>query len=297
MLVGSVPSALVGPRLAALADHLPGALQGQGRAVHQARVASRRLREVLPVVGPRVGARRLGRAMRRVRQLTRALGPVRELDVTLALLAGLAVTQASLAPAIRVVRRVVTAERERRRDAMHAALGDGQGDRTCRAVARVADRLAADPDDEGWRRVLALRAVERADTLEGAMEDVGLLFDPARLHAVRIAAKKLRYTLEMAGEARVATTAPLVRTLKRLQEQLGRLHDLQVLLVFARSPEIDAVPRNRKPLAALSALVERECLREHARYLRSRTRIFGVCQHVRDAFDRPRTALSSEGSS
>jgi CHAD domain-containing protein len=124
------------------------------------------------------------------------------------------------------------------------------------------------------------------------------LFDPARLHAVRIAAKKLRYTLEMAGEARAATTASLVRTLKRLQEQLGRLHDLQVLLLFARSPEIDAIPRNRKPLAALRALVERECHREHARYLRNRTRIFGVCQRVRDAFDRPRTALSNpEGSS
>jgi CHAD domain-containing protein len=53
------------------------------RSVHQARVASRRLREALPVLRASVHQSRLGRVRRQVRRMTRALGPVRELDVAL----------------------------------------------------------------------------------------------------------------------------------------------------------------------------------------------------------------------
>jgi CHAD domain-containing protein len=290
----SIPCALLQPRLAALAEHLPAALGGNVKAVHQARVASRRLREVLPVVGLPAGERRLRPAIQRVRRITRALGPVRELDVTLELLDELSVHHPARIPAIRLVRRGVTAERERRKNALHAALDGKQAERALDAVARVVDRLAATTDDGSWRHVLGARTLERSNVLESTMEDVGLLFDPTRLHAVRIAAKKLRYALEMADEARVAVTAPLVKILKGLQEQLGRLHDLQVLLVFARAPDIDAVERNRKPLAALREIVERECHREHARYLRRRSRIFAVCQRVLDSFDRQRRGTSEQ---
>ena len=83
--------ASLGKRRAALAKHLPKALTGDSHAVHQARVASRRLRETLPIVGADLdgakaakGAKKVGRHMR---LLTRALGPVRELEVTLGMVA------------------------------------------------------------------------------------------------------------------------------------------------------------------------------------------------------------------
>ena len=52
-------------------------------SLHQARVASRRIREALPVL---FGGRRPGRLrkIRRImRRITRSLGPIRELDVSL----------------------------------------------------------------------------------------------------------------------------------------------------------------------------------------------------------------------
>ena len=57
---------------------MPGAVGGDAEALHQARVASRRIREALPleIRPPR-------KLMRQVRRITRALGPVRELDVAL----------------------------------------------------------------------------------------------------------------------------------------------------------------------------------------------------------------------
>ena len=72
---------------AEIAAAWPGAARGETRAIHRARTASRRLRELLPIVdaaAPDAGARRLRREARR---LTRALGPVRELDVAIDVLA------------------------------------------------------------------------------------------------------------------------------------------------------------------------------------------------------------------
>src|SRR5262245_59462368 len=71
---------LIRQRLAALSRTLPGARKGDVHAVHQARVATRRIREALPLIAQG----RSGKSLRKsVRKLTRVLGPVRELDVAL----------------------------------------------------------------------------------------------------------------------------------------------------------------------------------------------------------------------
>ena len=64
-------------------DAMPAAQAGDTRSVHQARVATRRLREALPVLRSSVNQSALSRVRRQVRKMTRALGPVRELDVSL----------------------------------------------------------------------------------------------------------------------------------------------------------------------------------------------------------------------
>ena len=74
-------ASLITRRHDALRAHVGAAHNGKVEGVHQARVASRRLREVVPVLGTglsEVDADKLGKDLRR---LTRALGPVRELDV------------------------------------------------------------------------------------------------------------------------------------------------------------------------------------------------------------------------
>ena len=60
---------------------MPAAQEGDESSVHQARVASRRLREALPVLGARAHGEALDRAEKRVKRITRALGPVRAIDL------------------------------------------------------------------------------------------------------------------------------------------------------------------------------------------------------------------------
>ena len=62
---------------------------GDVDAVHRSRVATRRLREALPLVKGRGRERR--RLRRELRSVTRSLGPIRELDVALSLAGTLAI--------------------------------------------------------------------------------------------------------------------------------------------------------------------------------------------------------------
>ena len=66
---------------------------------------------------------------------------------------------------------------------------------------------------------------------------------PSGIHDVRIATKKLRYALEIARDAGVRGREAVVESLKRHQERLGHLHDLQMLLKHVR--ETEGVARRR----------------------------------------------------
>src|SRR5947207_253069 len=70
-------------QLRILLRQLPRARRGGADDVHRARVATRRLREILPVAAHAADSRGCSRLARDVRRITRALGPVREIDVAL----------------------------------------------------------------------------------------------------------------------------------------------------------------------------------------------------------------------
>src|SRR5579883_2605520 len=54
------------------------------------------------------------------------------------------------------------------------------------------------------------------------------------LHNLRIAAKRLRYTLEIFGEILPASVAPLLKEVEQIQEELGSLHDSDVMIALLR---------------------------------------------------------------
>src|SRR5436190_21552254 len=109
---------LLDRRARALRRHLAAAIAGRDIGVHQARVASRRLREALPVLINGLSGTKSGKARRKIRRLTAALGEVRELDVALLLVDELADRPDVPAAALAEVRAQVIEERERRRQAM-----------------------------------------------------------------------------------------------------------------------------------------------------------------------------------
>src|SRR5262245_51792503 len=110
MTVQRLRDTLLRKRLNAVERAWKAARDGDPAAVHQLRVASRRIREVLPVVSDGQRPQRLRRTSRKVRRLTRTLGPVREHDVSLLLLAALEAGHPDGQAAIEAVRRTVVDE-------------------------------------------------------------------------------------------------------------------------------------------------------------------------------------------
>ena len=275
---------LVDRRIRGLERHLPAAEAGDPVGVHQARVASRRLREAVPVVAAGLPGVRRRKVTRRLRAITRALGGVREIDVSLDALGEEARATQGDAAALDAVRARLRGIRQARRGPMLAATAAIDVPKLVGRVRRMAE-FAADPAHEAvWRGRLAARLTRRAEALAEAVRAAGALYVPERLHRARIAAKKLRYTLELAGEAGAAGTKPLVRTLKRTQDTLGRLHDLQVLGRHVAALEAEPEGARVVPAEALAPLartLDAECRARHARYVAGGAGLLAVCAAVK----------------
>ncbi len=280
-----VTTSLLARRARALQRYLPAAIRGDHHGVHQARVATRRLREAVPVLTKGVKGTKAGKARDKIRRLTRALGTVRELDVTLKILDELARQPGIPRNAVEDVRGHVVRERDDRRELMLERLDGVDSEKLGRRLQAVGAALST-CELQPWRQVLGARLMKRAKRFNTAVEDAGHIYAPDALHRVRIAAKKLRYTLELAADGGVAAARPLVRMLKRQQDTLGRLHDLQVLQHHVA--EVQAAPPSHRSgsdagLEALKRGLEAECRHLHAKYLASHTSLLQVSEACRTA--------------
>jgi CHAD domain-containing protein len=277
----------LGGRVEALAAHLLEALEGQERAIHQARVATRRLREIVPVV---VETRKgLGAKLRRrLKQLTRALGPVRELDVACGLVTSRAAGKPE--PGVVALRAHLTEQRLAAFERLQDACDGGRARwllEHLTDVVRELERVARGGRGElagRERRRLARRVIDRAQALGDAVSAAGAILIVDRVHAVRIAAKRLRYALELTGELRLARTAALVSSLRNIQDVLGELHDLDVLRHEAVRVARDLPPDSivAKDLERMVTALDADIRQLHARYLRGARTLAALADRVRD---------------
>jgi len=277
-----VTSLLLARRARALKRHLNGALEGDGRGVHQARVASRRLREAVPVLTSGVKGTRAGKARDKIRRLTKALGTVRELDVTLQVLDELAAKDTLPRLSLEEVRARVVTERDERRSVMLKRLEHVNLAKLDRRLASVGQVLAQ-TDSEEWRDALGSRLMKRSKALAVAIAEAGHMYSPEYLHRVRIAAKKLRYAMELAADAGVKAASPLVGAVKRTQDTLGRLHDLQVLQSHVAAVQVKPPVRTLPDggLDIIGRALEDQCRHLHARYVAMIPRLTEVVETTR----------------
>jgi CHAD domain-containing protein len=135
-------------------------------------------------------------------------------------------------------------------------------------------------EESASRWAVDARIAKRAERLRRAMQEAGAVYLADRLHVVRIALKKLRYAVELRDDFAGVRTTPDLSTLKRAQEVLGRMHDLQMLMdrvrrVQVSSPTTDATASDE--LDHLLRTVEDDCRRLHGRYMRERPALTDIC--------------------
>ncbi len=277
MPVSTTRSELLKKRLDGFTRALPGVEKEDVRALHQARVASRRLRELLPMLHLEPDSTR--KISRRLRKVTTRLGTVRELDVLLLLIDELHVSRRDRGAALARVGVQVSKSRDHARKRLTARLPVAEMWRVANKLDKlagelhVAEQASSKTAARSWRWAVDARVASRASRLSAAIHDAGAVYLPERLHAVRIALKKLRYAVELSAELAGGTTDQGLRALKRGQDLLGRMHDLQVLIDRGRQVQASLAPPNVTVWRELDALVlslDDDCRRLHARYMRAR---------------------------
>ena len=281
-----LPARLLQQRLLALLEALPAATSGDVTSVHRARVASRRLREVLPVLAEAADAQDLDRAGKDVRRITRALGPIRELDVALGHLQEVGPRSGASVRALAFVRDHLMAERRAHRRAMLEVITPSAAARLRGRLASPEERPAARPDHDAELEAARRRAARRAMALRAEIRKAGGLYEPERLHRVRVAAKKVRYALEVDRELSRSRAMARIDRIKQLQDDLGEIHDFEILLEHTREVQAALASTDRQVAQELDALVdvlETECRDGHAAYLRARPSIETTCAGIIEA--------------
>jgi CHAD domain-containing protein/CYTH domain-containing protein len=198
-------------------------------ALHDFRVAIRRLRSSLRAWREVVSDSVTPRVLRRLRRLARATGESRDLEVHLAWVA-------AQAPSLREYQRpgLTWLENRLRRRQIRAdqRLARALERRYAPADARLRRRLPVyratlDPRPLSAAGALAPLVLRLSGELEARLALVQSIADEARAHEVRIGAKRLRYLLEPFA-AEVEGAPAILAQLKALQDVLGELHDAHV---------------------------------------------------------------------
>src|SRR5262249_1718757 len=121
-------------RVGTFTRHAPGIYEGSVESLHESRVASRRLRELVPILGlDRETTRGLGR---RLKWVTQELGVVRQLDVLTATLAQFEQAPTAVTTALLQMRTLLEQERTAAREKLIAGV-------PLKKIRRLAERLEA----------------------------------------------------------------------------------------------------------------------------------------------------------
>ncbi|QLH74698.1 MAG: CHAD domain-containing protein [Methanomassiliicoccales archaeon] len=196
--------------------------------VHRSRVASRRLRASLGTFYDCLPKDKRKVWMRTVKGVTRSLGEARDLDVQIEFLMSYISKKEDDASLHRLLASLC-----KKRNLAQASV-----DRSVKElIEEGALRSLKDWCDDSLSYVDDLRAIKRK-ALIGAMAGIDDLFefdryvqDPSAViehHEMRIATKKLRYTLEIFSGVFEGGLRPYIKKLKELQDVLGEMHDCDV---------------------------------------------------------------------
>ncbi len=210
-------------------------------AVHDMRVASRRLREAIDVFMP-VLDRHVWKVFRKMaKRVTKALGPVRDADVFLEYFARLA-EEGSSGSVCLISSYLLERKREEREEAI--VLMRQRLSALDLPSLREEFERACDAIEDPKVGTLSFTDLARTTLEERLGEVYGHL--PAALeadaasehHAMRVACKHLRYATETFAPCFTPAFDDLHHILVDLQDTLGEMHDLDVFAEYVRALDV-----------------------------------------------------------
>jgi len=222
-------------------------------ALHDFRVAMRRLRSTLRAYQAQLDAVVPAKLRRRLRDLARATGEARDVEVQISWLER---QRNELAPARRAGVPWLLARLTERRDRAYEDIRQRIAPKFDRLARRLRRALGATPTPDATlppslASVIAELLEDQGSDLERRLALIRSPANHAEAHAARIRVKRARYLLEpVVREA--ALTSPVLRRLKQVQQLLGDLHDLQVVIVRLGEAAAEAAAERTRRLHQLA---------------------------------------------
>jgi CHAD domain-containing protein len=284
------PADLAERHLSDILSNLPGAYDGDIESVHRARIATRRLREVMPLIDDP----RMAHVTAAVRTAGRQLGRVRELDVMSSLLDSMTDRMpTTMGIEVQTLRHEIRRRQRQSRRTMVkrierldlSPLRDALGPPVHRSRVRAWIRpLHA---RSAWVEPVWAHITDRsADAVDAAKRTPAVYF-AGRSHRLRVAVKKLRYAVEVAADTGLWQSDRLLKDLRKIQRVLGDVHDGQVLADLI--PELRETGRIVDPFGvALTEMLDSEIARHYAEYIQRRDRIYDIAEACTRAATRRR---------
>jgi triphosphatase len=252
---------------------------GDAEALHQLRVASRRLRASIELFSGFLYAAQLKICRRDIAWIMDQAGAVRECDVTAALLKDRA---AKIEPGLAESSAPMLALLDARRKSEHAVLYEVLGSKRFRAFSLKMSRPAI--KKIGSERTLGAAASQLMRSIARSAMHFGGALDSdapaATFHKLRVRIKRLRYALEMLKPLGGKRHKRTLARLEELQESLGLYHDVTVASAWLHryAETSDAPPKTVLAAGALiqllarrEAKLRRRCMKMWRRFERSET--------------------------
>lgn len=198
-------------------------LSNDSEPIHQLRVATRRAGAALAVFRERLPVKETKAARKQLRRLRRSAAQARDVDVFLATLESWAPSQPNVAkPGIHFLFGHAVAERRAAHAVVVAAIERAEKDRRRRVRGLIRGvKRGGGPLSQFAAPIVASLARNFSDAIDAADFD-----DAPRLHALRVAGKRVRYALEILTPSLPAEAVePLHAVLTELQRILGIAHD------------------------------------------------------------------------
>jgi len=207
--------------------------------VHDLRVSSRRIREYLDVFGSYLPKKKFKNWQKEVKKITKSFGSVRDLDVQYDLIQQIyrSIEDKKIRSGLRRLRLRIKQKREKKQEETRSntktildnqTLGEMRG--WCEASLHYSEN--------GIQRTKMLYELGYKHIQE-CLDDVlfyeVFIFDPVRveeLHQMRIAAKHLRYSLEIFSDLYDGKTDFALSIAREIQQYLGEIHDADVWIEY-----------------------------------------------------------------
>ena len=202
--------------------------------VHSMRVASRRLRGALRDFTPYLRKRGVNSVQKRLKTLASTLGEVRDHDVAIMALEQIEKrAPADVSPTLKQFIDTRKERREQAREALKLALDKTQLDQLQSDFVAAVDAATSTKGPEHAPQITYLKMsraviVDRLKELEKLSADLFKPFEIETLHEMRIAAKRLRYAVELFQRCWGRSISTYAKRAARVQTALGDLHDCDI---------------------------------------------------------------------